>query len=1076
MRIAEMAIDGFGVFREVTVSDVDPKVTVFEGQNEAGKTTLMAFIRAILFGFEGRRNGANRYEPARGGRHGGALVVETDDGRRFRIERIDSSARGRVKVSATFPFQQTTSESETTRPDEVVLHELLYGTSKLLYQNVFAFGIGELERLDTLQDEEVSHHIYTVGMGTGLTPLTVVQSGLEAEQAQLFKPGGRKPLMNQLLQGLEESQASIRDLQALPDEYNTLRNRLRVLEQEIPEDQKELEETKTRCDWAESLVKARTDWEQLQVVHQELQQDLPIIESFPAGGIERLAQVERALGSVETRLDEIRSTIRKVVERRVNLCPDPRILKHQNNIEALEDLRGQYKGALEAFSDLRSRVAVRRTVLDEILGRLGPAWDDSRLDRFEASIPIRERVRGLRDRLEGCRQEVIEAHRAQQNTERLKKEKDGELERLQEKLEQMMAPESPTRASLDERERAIGQWVQNHHQRELTQQHRQDLQIQTTVLDEQIQTTTNELASVDARRDRSWWALIGVSVVFVGLGGYAGVQQEWSLTIVSSTAGMLAIGLLSWWRHEVGVQRRARVGELQDLIQAVTEQWEELQGETRRAEREEQTLVEDMTRLSQDILGLELTSLDDTESARRALEAERRLTERREDINMCIQDEEEALVSLLETGEAALKICQEAEATQHSAQQAWEEFLTSLGLPEDLTPDGALEVITGAERAQGQLREWRDVTGECQRVKHFVEKTAMELNRVLEQCGRDVVEVEQSPAALTSLRKSLEQSLTSQQELARLTELIAERQVEVEAAESEKVRYWDQLQALLQAGGASDNETFRKRAGLYTRQVELERQQRQLEFALKVHAGSAERYQDMESILSNKSRAELEREWSEAKREGQQRLVEVLTRKLQEKGRVEQRLQDLERNERLSFVMLERQELLAQLKQHANRWAIRAVCQHLLDQARQVYERERQPAVLREASKFFASMTGGRYVRVKVPLGEMRLEVEAENGTSSPTDILSRGTAEQLYLAMRLAFICEYAKHAGPLPLVIDDILVNFDPERAKATIAVLGQIAVTHQVLVFTCHPHVSRWFEETLEGVSVRPFPKSS
>jgi len=1075
MRIAEMAIDGFGVFREVMVPDVDPKVTIFEGHNEAGKTTLMAFIRAVLFGFEGRRNGANRYEPARGGRHGGALVVETDDGRRFRIERIDSSARGRVKVSATFPFQHTISESATPRPDEVVLHELLYGTSKLLYQNVFAFGIGELERLDTLQAEEVSQHIYTVGMGTGLTPLTIVQSGLEAEQAQLFKPGGRKPLMNQLLQGLEESQASIRELQALPDEYDTLRNRLIVLDQEIPEDQKELEETKTRCDWSESLVKARTDWEQLQVVRQELQ-DIPTIESFPAGGVERLEQVERALGSVDTRLDEIRSTIRKAVERRGNLRPDTRILKHQNDIEVLEDLRGQYRGALEAFNDLRSRVAVRRTVLDEMLGRLGPVWDDSRLDRFEASIPIRERVRGLRDRLEACRQEVLEAHRAQQNAERLKKEKDGELERLQEKLEQLMASESLPRASLDERERAIGQWVQFQHQRELTQQHRQDLQVQTTVLEDQVQTITNEITSVDARRDRSWWALIGVSVVFVGLGGYAGVQQEWSLTFVSTTAGMLAIGLLSWWRHEVGVQRRARVGELQDLIQTVMQQREELQGEARRAELEEQTLIEDMTRLSQDVLGLDLTSLDDTESARRALEAERRLSERREDINVRIQDEEEALVSLLETGEPVLKICQEAEATQDSAQQAWEEFLTSLELPEDLTPDGVLEVIAGAERAQGQLREWRDVTGECQRVKHFVEETAIELNRVLEQCGWDVVEVEQSPAALTALRKSLEQSLASQQELARLTELIAERQVEVEAAESEKVRYWDQLQALLQAGGASDNETFRQRAGLYTRQVELERQQRQLEFALKVHAGSAERYQDMESILSNKSRAELEREWSEAKREGQQRLVEVLTRKLQEKGRVEQRLQDLERNERLSFVMLERQELLSQLKQHANRWAIRAVCQHLLDQARQVYERERQPAVLREASKFFSSMTGGRYVRVKVPLGEMRLEVEAENGTSSPTDILSRGTAEQLYLAMRLAFICEYAKHAGPLPLVIDDILVNFDPERAKATIAVLGQIAVTHQVLVFTCHPHVSRWFEETLEGVSVRPIPKSS
>lgn len=1076
MRIAEMDIAGFGVFREATVRDLAPKVTVFEGHNEAGKTTLMAYIRAILFGFEGRRNGANRYEPARGGRHGGALVVEAEDGRRYRIERFDSNARGRVKVSAAFPFQRAVNEPETVLSDEEILHQLLYGTSKLLYQNVFAFGIGELERLDTLQAEEVSHHIYTVGMGTGLTPLTIVQSGLEAEQAQLFKPGGRKPLMNQLLQGLEELQATIRDLQALPDEYEVLKNRLVVLDQEILEDQQELEEAKTHCDWLESLVKARTDWEQLQVVRQELQ-DLPTIESFPAGGIERLEQVERALGSVETRLDEIRSTIRKAVERRVNLRPDLRILKHQNEIEALEELRGQYKGALEAFSDLRSRVAVRRKVLDEMLGRLGPAWDDSRLDRFEASIPIRERVRGLRDRLEVSRQELLETQRAEQDAERLKKEKDGELERLQEKLEQLMAPETSARVSLDERERAIRQWVQLHHQRALTQQHRQDLQVQTIAIEDQVQTTTNELTAVEGRRDRSWWALIGVSAVFIGLGVYAGLQQEFALTIALATAGILAIGLLTWWRHEIREQRRARINEIQDQLTSVTQQWEDLLGETKRAEQEEQGLAQEMTELSHNILGLELASLDEAESARRALEAERRLSERREDVNVHIQDEEEALVSLLEKGETALKVRQDAEGNQDAAQQAWQEFLTSLGLPEDLTPDGALEVIAGAERAQGQLREWRDVTRECKNVERFVEETASQLNQVLKQCGWEPVDVENSPTALTALRKALEQSLASQQELARMTELIAERQAELETAESEKGRYLDQLQALLEAGGASDNETFRRRAGLYTRQVELERNQRQLDFALKVHAGTAERYQEMESALSSKSRAELEREWDEAKRGGQQRLVDVLTRKLQEKGRVEQRLQDLERNEQLSFAMLERQELMAQLKQQANRWAIRAVCQHLLDQARQVYERERQPAVLREASKFFHSMTGGRYVRVRVPLGEMRLEVEAEDGTSSPTEILSRGTAEQLYLAMRLAFICEYAKHAGPLPLVIDDILVNFDPDRAKATIAVLGQIAITHQVLVFTCHPHVRRWFEETLEdGVSIRPIPQST
>lgn len=177
MRIKEIDIEGFGIFQQVTIPDI--------ASNEAGKTTLMAYIRAVLFGFELRRGGNNRYEPVRGGAHGGALVVETAPGKRFRIERVDKGGKGRVKVGAMFPFH--VSESEKTRSDEAVLRQLVHGTSKLMYQNVFAFGIGELERLDTLQADEISQHIYTVGMGAGLNSLAAVQSLLETEQGQLFK-------------------------------------------------------------------------------------------------------------------------------------------------------------------------------------------------------------------------------------------------------------------------------------------------------------------------------------------------------------------------------------------------------------------------------------------------------------------------------------------------------------------------------------------------------------------------------------------------------------------------------------------------------------------------------------------------------------------------------------------------------------------------------------------------------------------------------------------------------------------------------------------------------------------------
>jgi uncharacterized protein YhaN len=68
---------------------------------------------------------------------------------------------------------------------------------------------------------------------------------------------------------------------------------------------------------------------------------------------------------------------------------------------------------------------------------------------------------------------------------------------------------------------------------------------------------------------------------------------------------------------------------------------------------------------------------------------------------------------------------------------------------------------------------------------------------------------------------------------------------------------------------------------------------------------------------------------------------------------------------------------------------------------------------------------------------------------------MSSGTADQLYLALRIASVEDYLRRARPLPFVADD-LVNFDDERAAAGFKVLGQLAQTTQVLFFTHHRHL--------------------
>ena len=71
MRLEELYLDGFGRFHQQTIGISEP-VTVFYGPNEAGKSTLLAFVRAILFGFP-TRGRTEHYPPLAGGRHGGRI-------------------------------------------------------------------------------------------------------------------------------------------------------------------------------------------------------------------------------------------------------------------------------------------------------------------------------------------------------------------------------------------------------------------------------------------------------------------------------------------------------------------------------------------------------------------------------------------------------------------------------------------------------------------------------------------------------------------------------------------------------------------------------------------------------------------------------------------------------------------------------------------------------------------------------------------------------------------------------------------------------------------------------------------
>ena len=78
-----MYVNGFGIHRDRSFElEVDAQAIVFFGHNEAGKSTLMGFVRSMLFGFPKRNNKHERYEPLSGGVHGGAITIVRRNGYR----------------------------------------------------------------------------------------------------------------------------------------------------------------------------------------------------------------------------------------------------------------------------------------------------------------------------------------------------------------------------------------------------------------------------------------------------------------------------------------------------------------------------------------------------------------------------------------------------------------------------------------------------------------------------------------------------------------------------------------------------------------------------------------------------------------------------------------------------------------------------------------------------------------------------------------------------------------------------------------------------------------------------------
>ena len=172
-------------------------------------------------------------------------------------------------------------------------------------------------------------------------------------------------------------------------------------------------------------------------------------------------------------------------------------------------------------------------------------------------------------------------------------------------------------------------------------------------------------------------------------------------------------------------------------------------------------------------------------------------------------------------------------------------------------------------------------------------------------------------------------------------------------------------------------------------------------------------------------------------------------------GELKQELSQAKHAHRFDELKLRYQQVRTRQDESAQDYARLLLAKRMLEAAIAAWESKSQPEVYRQASRLLSLMTDGRWVKVAMT-PEGRLQVMDAVKTEREPVHLSLGTCQQLYLALRIALLMTADNVGRSIPILADDILVNFDARRRVGAARALAELARTRQVILFTCHEEI--------------------
>lgn len=440
--------------------------------------------------------------------------------------------------------------------------------------------------------------------------------------------------------------------------------------------------------------------------------------------------------------------------------------------------------------------------------------------------------------------------------------------------------------------------------------------------------------------------------------------------------------------------------------------------------------------------------------------AERRLAEAEKSLSRALLVEE-SRERLARAEEAANAHLDEARRQLQAWEAHWAEAVRPLGLGPDASAERASEVLSTLDRIQRQVDQATQFEGRILGMERDTEALTQDVFRVAavhlpRLLGEDPVD------AAVQLQEAIRGARRSSDERARVRRLLDERReklsqvrLRIETAEEKLERLRRAACAESIADIARVEAEAREKREIGARLAELQQRirvasegtpQAELLEEARPWQGSVGRLTSQIDDLDVRN-SELEQEYREAETEAEGMRLGLRTYSSEEAA--------LSRQTASGLGAAAREALRAYL--------VRRTAHLLLGQQISRYAEKFRGPIAGHASQLFERVTLGKYSGLSIGVGDNTLRCLTE-GREKELHELSRGTRAQLYFVLRMASLFAYFAEHPKVPLVFDDLFVDFDDDRTTAAFELLAEMAQITQVLYFT---HLARDVEKAHDAV---------